>query len=82
MFGWGNDGGWFHSNRNEFLHVIETHITTFSGLKEGEKATISLENNNKISTKPDLKTGVRMYINLNEMWVSITFYCLTFPECF
>ena len=58
MFGWGNDGGWFHSNRNEFLHVIETHITTFSGLKEGEKATISLENNKKISTKPDLKTGV------------------------
>ena len=74
MFGWGNDGGWFHSNINEFLHVIETHITTFSGLKEGEKATFSLENNKKISTKPDLKTGVRMYINLNEMWVSITFY--------
>ena len=72
MFGWGRVMGWFHSNRNEFLHVIETHITTFSGLKEGEKATISLENYKKISTKPDLKTGVRMYINLNEMLVSTT----------
>ena len=71
MFGWGHDVGWFHSDRNSFLHVIKTHITTFS---EGEKATISLENNKKISTKPDLKTGVRMYINLNEMWASITFY--------
>ena len=69
MFGWGNDGGWFHSNRNRFLHVIETHITAFSGPNEGEKAIISLENNEKVSTKPDLKTGVRMYMNLNEMWV-------------
>ena len=69
MFGWGIGFSFFHSKRNKFLHVIETHIT-FSGLKEGEKATISLENDKKISTKPDLKTGVRMYINLNEMWVS------------
>ena len=62
MFGWGRVMGWFHSNRNEFLHVIETHITTFSGLKEGEEATISLENDRKISTKPDLGEGVRIKV--------------------
>ena len=58
MFGWGFEFSF--SKRNEFLHVIETHITTFSGLKEGEKATLSLENDRKISTKPDLGVGVRM----------------------
>ena len=62
MFGWGIGFSFFHSKRNKFLHVIETHITTFSGLKEGEKATISLENNRKISTKPDLGEGVRIKI--------------------
>ena len=60
MFGWGIEDSFFHSKRNKFLHVIKTHITTFSGLKEEEKATISLENNRKISTKPDLAVGVRM----------------------
>ena len=74
MFGWGNDGGWFHSNINEFLHVIETHITTFSGLKEGEKATISLENNTKISTKPDLKTAVSKNVYKRLMTCSYIFF--------
>ena len=66
MFGWGNEFYQLFSKKRQFLHVIETHIKTFISQLKGKKLTISVENNRKIATEPDLALHVRKENNLND----------------
>ena len=66
MFGWGNEFYQLFSKRRQFLHVIETHITTFVSQLKGKNVTLNLERNRKIATEPDLALHVRKENNLND----------------
>ena len=61
MLGWGKHIYQYFSKRRSFLHVIETHISTFQDENEKKPTTISLEYSLIISTKPDLALHVRNY---------------------